>query len=133
MDTANYNPIEKRELFPPNVRMAPVKTEKVNRLDYAWWGGVKTDEQYTQFITIGEGTATVEKGQYELGVTWDDAIRVYVDGKLLIDEWNPSLYKFDESPYKKIKLPLGGSHTFLVEHIELGGFATLSLELKKLD
>ncbi|MGZ8541286.1 MAG: right-handed parallel beta-helix repeat-containing protein [Chitinophagaceae bacterium] len=133
LDTANYNPIEKGDLFPPNVRMAPVKTEKVNRMDYAWWGGIKAGEQYKQFITIGEGTATVEKGQYELGVTWDDAVRVYVDGKLLIDEWNPSLYKFDESPNKKIKLILGGSHTFLVEHIELGGFATLSLKLKKLN
>ena len=75
----------------------------------------------------------IEKGEYELGVTWDDAVRVYVDGKLLIDEWNPSKYKFDESPHKKIKLHLGGRHTFRVEHIELGGFATLSLKLKKLN
>jgi hypothetical protein len=68
-----------------------------------------------------------------LGVTWDDAVRVYVDGKLVIDEWNPSLYKFDESPHKIIKLRLGGKHDFLVEHVELGGFATLSLKLRKIE
>lgn len=111
----------------------PFKTESVNKLDYAWWGGIKAGEQQqTQFLTVAEGSVEITKGEYELGITWDDAVRVYVDGKLLIDEWNPSKYTFDESPHKKIKLSLGGSHVFRVEHVELGGFATLSLKLKKL-
>lgn len=110
----------------------PFKVESVNKLDYAWWGGMKTDTvQYRQFLTIAEGNAEIEKGSYELGVTWDDAVRVYVDGRLVIDDWDPSKYRFDESPNRKIKLQLGGKHTFRVEHVELGGFATLSLKLKK--
>jgi hypothetical protein len=60
-------------------------------------------------------------------------VRVYVDEKLVIDEWNPSKYKFDESPHRKIKLALGGNHNFRVEHVELGGFATLALKLKKIN
>ena len=133
LDTAVHNPIKTGQLFPANVRMAPVKTETVSKLDYAWWGGIKAEDQHKQFITIAEGEATIDNGDYELGVTWDDAVRVYVDGKLLIDEWNPSKYKFDESPHKNVKLHLGGKHTFLIEHIELGGFATLSLKLKKIN
>jgi parallel beta-helix repeat protein len=133
LDTTVHNPIKTGELFPPNVRMRPIKTDTVNKLDYAWWGGIKAgDEQYKQFITLAEGEAVLEKGEYEIGITWDDAVRLYVDGKLLIDEWNPSKYKFDESPHKKIRLQLGGKHTFMVEHIELGGFATLSLKLMRL-
>ncbi len=133
LDTAFYNPIKAGQLFSPTVRMAPVKSEKVNKLDYAWWGGIKAEEQHKQFITVAESEAEIEKGEYELGLTWDDAVRLYVDGKLLINEWNPSKYTFDESPHKKIRLQLGGRHTFRVEHIELGGFATLSLKLKKLN
>lgn len=132
MDTSAYNPIKEKSLFAPNVRVRPVKTEQVNKLDYAWWGGIKADEQYTQFITIAEGNAVIQPGTYELSVTWDDAVRVYIDNKLILNEWNPSLYKFDESPNKKIKLKLGGKHQFRVEHLELGGFATLSLKLKQL-
>jgi hypothetical protein len=133
LDTATYNPIRTGQLFPPNVRVRPVKTEETDKLDYAWWGGIKGDEQYKQFITIAEGEAVIDKGEYELGITWDDAVKVYVDGKLLINEWNPSLYKFDESPHKNVRIALGGKHSFLVEHIELGGFACLSLKLTKIN
>jgi hypothetical protein len=133
LDTTKHNPIKTGELFPPNLRMRPIKTDTINKLDYSWWGGIKTgDEQYKQFITIAEGEAMIDKGEYEIGLTWDDAVRLFVDGKLVIDEWNPSKYKFDESPHRTIKLQLGGKHTFMVEHIELGGFATLSLKLMRL-
>jgi len=133
LDTAMHNPIKTGQLLPPNVRMMPIKADTTNKLDYAWWGGIKADQQYTQFITIAEGSAEFPKGIYELSVTWDDAVRVYVDGKPVINEWNPSLYKFDESPHKKVKLQLGGKHYITVEHLELGGFATLSLNLKPVE
>jgi parallel beta-helix repeat protein len=111
----------------------PFKWESADRLDYAWWGGIKMGEEvYRQFLTIAEGKADIPAGDYELSVTWDDAVRVYVDGKRILDEWVPSLYKFDESPHRKIRLTLNGSPHFRVEHVELGGFATLNLKLKKL-
>lgn len=112
----------------------PFKTETANKLDYASWGGIKTpDSTYSQFLTIAEGSARLDKGLYELSVTWDDAVRVYVDRKLVLNEWDPSHYKFDEAPNRKLKLSLGGTHTFRVEHVESGGFATLTLKLSKLD
>ena len=115
-------------------KQQPFKTEAVNKLDYAWWGGLKTtDSTYQQFLTIAEGTAVLDSGHYELSVTWDDAVRVYVDEKLVVSEWDPSRYKFDEAPNKKVRLKLGGTHLFRVEHVELGGFATLSLKLKKIN
>jgi parallel beta-helix repeat protein len=114
-------------------RQEPFKTETVNKLDYAWWGGINANkQQYTQFLTVAEGVADMEEGVYELGVTWDDAVRVFVDDKLVVDEWNPSRYSFDESPHKIFQFSVtSGNHKFRVEHVELGGFATLSLKLKK--
>jgi hypothetical protein len=105
----------------------------MNELNFAWWGGINAGgKQITQFLTTAESGVDLEPGNYELSVTWDDAVRVMLDGKYIINEWNPSLYKFDESPNKKLKLKLGGHHNFKVEHAELGGFATISFKLKKL-
>ena len=132
-DFKMHDPIKTGMIIPPTARLKPIKEEKTNKLDYAWWGGIKTSEgNHPQFVTLATGTATFEKGNYELGITWDDAVRVYLDGKLIIDEWNPSLYKFDESPHKTIKLSLEGKHSIDVEHVELAGFATLSLKINKL-
>jgi parallel beta-helix repeat protein len=126
------NPIKTNSLSTLQ-KQAPFKTEQVNKLDYAWWGGVKSnDKQYTQFLTLAEGDADMGAGDYQLSVTWDDAVRIYVDGQLVVDEWNPSKYNFDEAPNKNVSLKLNkGIHKFRVEHVELGGFATLSVKLKK--
>ncbi|MGQ0738977.1 MAG: right-handed parallel beta-helix repeat-containing protein [Bacteroidota bacterium] len=134
LDTASHNPIATGMLFSMYERKAPFKTEKKDRLEYAWWGGIKeAGIQYPQFITVADGTAAFQPGNYELSVTWDDAVRVYVDEKLVLDEWNPSRYTFDESPNKKVKVRLSGNHNFRVEHVELGGFATLSLKIKPVE
>ncbi len=131
-DTTVFNPIRERGLFAPNVRMRPVKTEQTDRIDYAWWGGLKsTDQMYKQFITIATAPLDIEPGAYELAVTWDDAVRIYLDDQLILDEWNPSKYTFDESPNRIIPLTVKGKQQLRVEHMELGGFATLSIKLKR--
>ncbi len=129
---AASNPLTGKASVPSLKQTKPFQTDSFNKLDFAWWGGIKKGNiQHQQFLTVAEGTTVVEPGNYELGVTWDDAVRIYVDGKLVLDEWNPSKYSFDESPHKKIRLKLGGKHRIKVEHVELGGFATLSLKLNK--
>jgi parallel beta-helix repeat protein len=133
MDTAYFNPLREEGLFSPTVKMAPFKTEHVNKLDYAWWGGIKTDQTYRQFITIASTTTDIPPGNYELAVTWDDAVRIYLDEKLILDEWNPSKYSFDESPHKKVPLKITGKHYLRVEHLELGGFATLAVRVRRFE
>jgi parallel beta-helix repeat protein len=76
LDTAHHNPIETGTLFSMVEKKAPFKTEKVNKLDYAWWGGIKeAGVNYPQFITVAAGNAEIPKGDYELSVTWDDAVQ----------------------------------------------------------
>ncbi|HEX2627858.1 MAG TPA: PA14 domain-containing protein, partial [Chitinophagaceae bacterium] len=68
---------------------------------------------------------------YELSVTWDDAVRIYQDDKLVLNEWNPSKYSFDESSNRKIMINVTGKFYFRIEHLELGGFATFAVKLTK--
>jgi hypothetical protein len=132
-----YAPNELNKLLITSVdtlsKPEPFKIERVNKLDYAWWGGIKMgDKQYLQFLTEAQGTADLEAGSYELGVTWDDAVRVYLDDQLVI-EGTPSGSMSGDSPHKEVKLEVSsGIHKFKVVHVESGGFARLSLKLKKL-
>jgi hypothetical protein len=117
----------------PGTRAQPVKSEADSALDFVWWNGLKTNQgNFAQFMTIAEGSANFLKGDYELSITWDDAIRLYVDRKLLLDEWNPAIHQFDESPNKKMQLHLDGNHRFRVEHLNLGGLGVLALKFKPL-
>ncbi len=59
IDTANHHPTRTGQLLPPNARLQPIKTEQVNKLDYAWWGGIKGVRQYTHFVTLAEGEVTI--------------------------------------------------------------------------
>lgn len=134
LDTATHDPVKTGTLFSMYEKKAPFRTEKRDQLAYAWWGGIReAGVQYPRFITVADGSASFLHGNYELSVTWDDAVRVYIDNKLVVDEWEPSRYIFDESPNKKIRVSLGGKHAFRVEHLELGGFATLSLKIKPVE
>lgn len=131
---SSSNLVQFPELLQQFNKHPPIAHEKVQKLEYAWWGGIKNmGLQFPRFFTMANGQAEFMVGVYELSVTWDDAVRVYVDDKMVLDEWNPSTYTFDESPNKKIRLQLGGNHRFRVEHVELGGFATLSLKINPVE
>ena len=112
-------------------KTTPVQSESTTEINYAWWGGVGKEKKYPQFVTIGEADVDLLPGKYVFSVSWDDAVRLYIDGKLVLDEWNPSKYVFDESPSRQLQFNLGGKHHLRVEHVELGGFATLAVKLKK--
>lgn len=131
LDTSFHNPITTGQLFSMVERKAPFKTDSTDRLSYAWWGGVRAGEtQHQQFMTVSSARSSFTRGRYEISVTWDDAVRVYVDNRLVLDEWNPGKYTFDESPNRKVEIQLDGNHDFRVDHLELGGFATLDLTIK---
>jgi len=123
LDTLHYREIAQGQ---------PFREEAHQALQFAWWNGIRAGgKTHAQFLTVAEGEADFLPGRYALKVTWDDAVRVYVDGRLVLDEWNPSRYVFDESPHRVVPLQLGGRHHLRVEHAELGGFATLSLRFEK--
>ena len=63
-------------------------------------------------------------GSYKLSITTDDGVRVYVDGKLVVDSW------FDRgasADFFTLKLEAGRRYDLRIEYYENGGFAFASL------
>lgn len=71
------------------------------KVDYTWPGPPLTDwpvglTSGEKFSGRWEGVITVpESGEYEIGVEGDDGFRLWLDGKLVVEDWQarPRLYK----------------------------------------
>jgi alpha-L-fucosidase len=70
-----------------------------------------------------EGTVTLPAGSYSLRTISDDAIRVWVDGALLIDNWTPHESQVDYAP-----LPVG-KHDLRVEYRQVDGWVELRVDV----
>jgi hypothetical protein len=103
----------------------PFKAEKTRSLVYDWYGAFGKDMPKDSVATLAEGTFTIPKGNYQLHVTSDDGVRVWLDGKLVIDYWLAH-----EPEYKSVAVSLGGTHKLRVEHYEVNGFSTLAVGIK---
>lgn len=68
-------------------------------------------------------TLAVEPGLYILNALADDGIRVYLDGRLLLDEWHISS---GEGIYS-VDVNLTGSHQLVIEYFEASGQARVKV------
>ena len=130
---AAHDPNKNYDLFKTVFNNSPVKTEQAKKIDYTWWGKIGDHLPADSFATVAVGTVDVPKGLYNLGVTADDLVKVFIDGKLVIDFWDASKYKNDEDAYHSAKVKLDGKHTIRIEQVENGGYATLIFYLKPID
>lgn len=106
-----------------------VQTETVPNLDNNWNGqspaknvnGTNWSARYT-------GTITPPKsGTYTFSLTSDDGSRLYINGKLVIDNWN---YQAPTTKTGKVKLTKGLSVKIRVEYMQGGGGSVLHLGWK---
>lgn len=104
--------------------LKPAASEQVDDLYFAWWGKPAEGVQEDKFATLSTCDFSMEPGSYTLSVTSDDGVRVYLDGKLVLDHWNVHEPAKDEVP-----VSLGGKHHLRVEHFEQGGFGCLGVQL----
>ncbi|HTL09752.1 MAG TPA: right-handed parallel beta-helix repeat-containing protein, partial [Chitinophagaceae bacterium] len=125
-----HNPLRDTAFLVPLLQQPPLQTDSTRQLDYAWWSGIGADKQQ-QFVTVAETDLNFPPGEYILAATWEDAIRVYADGKLVLDEWTPAAHPYDESLHRESPVKLAGRHHLRVVQANAGGFATLIIKIKK--
>jgi hypothetical protein len=125
-DKAAQEPRSMQEAFSRLLQNGtPIKTQKTDTLDFAWGGAIGEGLPSDHFATVAEGTFEVPEGKYTLNVTSDDGVRVFVDGKKVLEDWTWHAPKLD-----KVDITLAkGKHTIRVEHFEIDGYATLKVAL----
>lgn len=126
-DKATQDPRSQSEAFKTLLETGnPIKELKADRLDFAWSGRLAKDLPSDYFATLATGQFQIAPGEYTLSVTSDDGVRVWIDDKVVLENWTWHGPTLDTA-----KLKLGGSHRIRVEHFEIDGYSTLQLRIEK--
>jgi nitrous oxidase accessory protein NosD len=102
---------------------APVLEQRLPRLDVEGYGPPVRGLPAERVALEAAGTVTLPAGTYTLRAISDDAVRVWVDGRLVIDAWAPH-----ESAVSYAALD-GGTHELRVQYVQLGGWHELRLDV----
>lgn len=123
-DKATQEPRTQSAAFRALITGKPVAELQTSSLDLAP-GRIPGEVGNDYFATIADGEFEIEPGNYVLETTTDDGARVYLDDKLLVDEWKyqgPTLYTRE--------VHLGGKHRLHVEHFQIDGYWALKVAIR---
>ena len=119
------DPLVNYEAFRKLNSTTPIATEEKTDLYYAWWGSPAKGVHADRFATFAETEFDIAAGEYKFILTSDDGVRLYLDGKLILDHWNIHEPATDEVPVQ-----LDGKHPLVIEHFEGDGFGTLDFRVE---
>jgi len=105
------------------LRGAPVTTARASRLDYMWYRPTIAGVPQAKWALEATSAVTLSPGTYTLRTISDDAVRVWVDGKLAIDDWTPHESAVDAVPLA------AGRHELRVEYYQVDGWTELRLDI----
>ena len=105
------------------LRGAPVTTARASRLDYMWYRPTIAGVPQAKWALEATSAVTLSPGTYTLRTISDDAVRVWVDGKLAIDDWTPHESTVDAVPLA------AGRHELRVEYYQVDGWTELRLDI----
>ena len=101
----------------------PITTLITPRLDYMWYRPTIQGVPQANFRIAATADVKLGPGKYVLRTISDDGIRVWVDDKLVVDNWKPhesEINRADIAP---------GTHKVRVEYYQLGGWTEVRVEV----
>lgn len=93
------------------------------RLDIMWYRPTIRELPQARFAFEAAGTINLPVGEYTIRAISDDGIRVWVDGRLVIDNWDLHGSEIDYAPLT------GGRHELKVDYFQIDGWAELRLDI----
>ena len=101
----------------------PIASDRRERLDYFWYRPTMPGLPQEKWVAVATGNISLGSGAYSLRTISDDAVRVYIDGALAIDNWKPHESEVDYAPITP------GRHDIRIEYAQVGGWTELRLDV----
>jgi parallel beta-helix repeat protein len=118
------DPVKQPQAFARLLSATPAKTVSRDRIDYMSGRTIEEGVARDKFAFSAAGAVNLPGGDYTVQVISDDGARVWMDGKLLLDAWQPH-----ESRVDTVRIG-GGRHAFRVEYYEIGGWSEMRFDIQ---
>ena len=109
--------------FAALLESTPMVERHAPRLDFVWYRPTIPGIPATKWALEAMGTVELPAGLYTVQAISDDAVRVWVDEKLVIDNWTPHESRVDVAPLA------AGRHRLRVQYVQIDGWAELRVEI----
>ena len=96
-----------------------------SRLDLMWYRPPQRAIPQARVLTEATARIGVPTGRYRIRTIADDAIRVWAEGRLLLDDWAPG-----ESRVREVVVSLPPNPAIRVEHLQLDGWYELRVDIE---
>jgi nitrous oxidase accessory protein NosD len=103
---------------------APLIEQRMDRLAWLWHRPRVEGIPAERWALRAEGSVELPPGEYRIEAISDDGIRIWVDGRLAIDAWDPHESRVDSAPIS------GGRHELAVEYYQVDGWVELSVDIQ---
>ncbi|MCX6297746.1 MAG: right-handed parallel beta-helix repeat-containing protein [Bacteroidetes bacterium] len=124
------NPNTQYRAFTELLNTKPLQDTSIAALDFVWWGKIAAKLPADSFATLATSILDLKKGTYEIGITADDLVKLWVDGVEQINAWDAKNVAYDEYTHHSIQLDLNGKHEFKIVQVDNTGLATLQFYIK---
>jgi hypothetical protein len=122
--TKFFNWTDTTKLFETPIAADPGAVPRgLPRLDFEWYRPTLAGLPPAHWSLDATGTVTLATGTYTLRTISDDAVRVWVDGALVIDHWTPHESMVDTAPLT------GGRHELRVAYYQVDGWTELRVDI----
>jgi len=109
--------------FAALVRAPPPVSFDRPRLDMMWSRPAIAGVPAAKWAAVATTAFALDSGAYTLRTISDDGVRVWVDDKLVIDDWTPHESRVDNA------LIAPGRHSLRVEYHQIDGWTELRVEV----
>ena len=117
------DPRTKRDAVREITAQQPIARQQTSRLDYMWYSPTVKDVPRSKYAIVATSSVTLAPGTYTVRTISDDAVRLWIDGRLAIDDWTPHESVVDTAPIG------GGKHELRVEYYQVDGWTELRVDI----
>lgn len=101
----------------------PIHTRRESRLHYQWFTPRLDFLPASRWVLEATAKVTLPPGEYSLRTISDGSVRVWVDGELAVDHWQPHGASVDYGPISP------GAHTIRVRYVQIEGWTEIRTEI----